>query len=99
MSRVWDMEDQLDKSGCFVNGFRNTPASREAYITVIDYPLLVQAINAMKNDWTAEDWLNLVETLESRAYLSPINQLTALEIRRQLGMETKNEEITEEDHE
>jgi len=70
--------DYFDSCKCFVNGLNGRPSHMEAYMTVLDFNALEKALK--ESPFSLENLQETANFLHEDAYLSPINELTALQI-------------------
>lgn len=92
--KSWDVLDYLDSCKCFLNGLNGRPAHMESYMTVLDFNALEKALK--EAPFSDEDLEVTADSLHFRAYLSPINELTALQIDKFL--KSKNNVIATENN-
>ena len=84
MSKLWEIEDELQARDVFVNGIDGRICHSDAYMTVLDYNALDKAWPEIFPMFTIKDWEDACEELIYFGYLSPVLKLTGLTIKRKL---------------
>jgi hypothetical protein len=77
-------EDDMDESGIFTNAISGNISHHEAYNTVMDFGKMDKFLNDNRSKYTLDEWRELKLHFADIGYLSPINTLIAIRIRRKL---------------
>lgn len=78
----WDFEDRLDEFGIFTNGIDGRAASREAYMTMMDFDKMKEFLLLNKNKYSYTEWSSIKNHFQNISYLSPMNKLCQLQIEK-----------------
>jgi len=84
MVDCWEFEDKMNNvNGLFSNGLRDNGISchRESYMTVMDFNKMKIFINSERENYTRDQWQELYDYFLDIGYLSPMNKLTAIQIK------------------
>lgn len=85
MVDYWEFEEKMDNvNGLFSNGLRDNDISchRESYNTVMDFNKMKIFLNSERQNYTSDQWQEIYNYfLNDIGYLSPMNKLTAIQIK------------------
>jgi hypothetical protein len=80
----WEFESKMDNCiGLFTNGLRNNGISchRESCFTVMDFDKMKTFLNSERENYNHDQWQQLYNHFNGISYLSPMNRLTATQIK------------------
>ena len=80
---VLEIEQVLEDADVFTNGISGKSCNMDSYMTVIDFPKLIKAIDSITEE---VDWAGVCEYWISQSYLSPILLLLGATVKRMKGL-------------